>query len=245
MAFRGEKAATKDVDLIVETTEDAEELGRAFHKLGFDINIQPPTECKSLVDARILTESRGMRVDIFVKIVCGKLVLSEGMRSRSDFHASMGNIALFICSREDIFLLKSVTERSRDLDDMVVLYRKGVNKQTLMNECEAQGKHDDIANGRIWEVFLSEKIEEMEEAYGISVPWKRELRKTADMKLGRMFVLGGLNEEMSTVPRLALQLGLSRSDVRAIIMSLEEDELIAVDRSSRPHKLSLKKPKII
>lgn len=243
MAFRGEKDATKDIDLILETPENAEELGCALQGLGFEINIQPPMECKSLVDAKILTVSRGMRVDIFVRTVCGKLVFSEGMRSRSEFYGDLGNLSLSICSREDIFLLKSVTERNRDLDDMVVLYRKGINKSTLLTECQFQSTHDDLIGGRIWEVFLLLKIEEMEARYGISVPWKRELKRVADLKLGSKFALERIKGKIDTIPQLAKNLDLTSSEVRGIIAHLEKEGLAFVDRGVRPNKISLNNPR--
>lgn len=238
MAFRGEKDATKDVDLILAAPEQAEELGYALQGLGFEINIQPPIECERSSDARILTVPRGMRVDIFVGTVCGKLVFSEGMRSRSEFYADLGNLSLFVCSREDIFLLKSVTERNRDLDDMVVLYRKGIDKSTLLTECQFQSKHDDLISGRVWETFLLQKIEEMEERYGVSVPWKRELRREAELKLGCRLVLGKVKEGVDTVPRLAKALDLTEPDVRRAVGHLTREGLVLVDRNVRPNKIS-------
>lgn len=58
MAIRGEKVATKDVDLILETEDDARELRDAFVKLDFEVNVRHPEECRELVDAEIMTTSR-------------------------------------------------------------------------------------------------------------------------------------------------------------------------------------------
>ena len=137
MAIRGEKVATKDVDLILESDEDVRDLRMAFTAEGFEVKVRHPEECRQLVDAVVLTATEGMRVDIFVRRVCNKLLFSEGMKRRSEIYGEMGCISLHICSREDIFLLKSVTERNRDLDDMVVLYRKGIDKAILIDECQS------------------------------------------------------------------------------------------------------------
>jgi predicted nucleotidyltransferase len=99
MAIRGEKDATKDVDLILEFKEDAEELGNALKGLGFEVNIQPPAECKGLVDAKIMTALIGMHIDIFIQTVCHKLILSQGMKARSDFFGDLNRITLNVCSR--------------------------------------------------------------------------------------------------------------------------------------------------
>jgi len=239
MAFRGEKDATKDVDLILEAPEHADELGGALQALGFEINIQPPMECRSLSDAKIPTVSRGMRVDIFVKKVCGKLVFSEGMKSRSERYGDVGNLSLSICSREDIFLLKSVTERSRDLDDMVVLYRKGIDKVTLLGECQLQGKYDAILGGRIWETFLLQKIEEMEDAYSISVPWKGELRRIARQKLETRLVIDCIVRNVNTVQSLAKELNMAEPAIRLIVRRLENGGLVFVDREMRPNTITI------
>ena len=239
MAIRGEKDVTKDVDLILEHEEDAEGLGGALVSLGFEVNIQPPMECESLVDAKIMTALIGMRVDIFVRTVCHKLVFSPGMKERSEFYGNYGNISLSICSREDIFLLKSVTERGRDLDDMIVLFRKGMDKDALLTECQIQGQYDELLDGRIWEAFLLRKIDEMEEKYGVSIPWKRELRRIAETKLGSKLVLEQIKGGLNTVNRISERLGLRPNDVRQYISQLESKGMIKIDRTIRPNTIAM------
>lgn len=178
-----------------------------------------------------------MRVDIFVKTVCHKLFLSNGMKGRSEFHGDMGHISLYICSREDIFLLKSVTERNRDLDDMVVLYRKGLDKDILISECRVQDDYDNLNRGRIWEAYLTTKIEEMEEKFGISIPWKNEIRRMAGLKLGRKMVLELVGEGADTVRDIAFRLGLDQADVRIYVRSLEMSGDVVLDRTVRPNKI--------
>ncbi|MCX6652443.1 MAG: hypothetical protein NT137_03705 [Methanomassiliicoccales archaeon] len=242
MAIRGEKDATKDVDLILESEEHAEELNKALTRLGFEVSIRPPVECKSLVDARILTISRGMRIDIFVGTICDKLIFSQGMKKRSEFYSDLSQISLSLCSREDIFLLKSVTERNRDLDDMIVLYRKGIDKETLLTECRFQSQHDDLIGGRIWEVFLLIKIEEMEKKYGISIPWKRELSKIAEVKLGSKLVLEQIKGGLNTVPKISNGLKMKPAQVRQYLSNLEKAGIIVIDKTVKPNKVNLNEP---
>jgi hypothetical protein len=239
MAIRGEKAATKDVDLILESEEDAKELSEAFKGLDFEVNSRHPVECKELVDAEIMTTMNEMRVDIFVRTVCHKLFFSEGMKGRSELVGEMGHISLNICSREDIFLLKSVTERNRDLDDMVVLYRKGIDKDTLIGECQTQDLLDSQVGGRIWEAFLSTKIEEMEERFGISIPWKGELKRIADLKLGCTLVVKQIRAGSHTVNAISAELGIRPTDIRKYLTTLEHQGLVVLDRSKRPNQISL------
>ncbi|MGD0817372.1 MAG: hypothetical protein ABR986_03110 [Methanomassiliicoccales archaeon] len=240
MAIRGEKAATKDVDLILEFLEDAWELTEALRRLGFQVNLQHPLECKELVDAEILTTSKGMRVDIFVETVCHKLFLSEGIKRRSEYYGALGQISLSICSREDIFLLKSVTERNRDLDDMVVLYRKGIDKEILISECQSQDRYDSLISGRIWEAFLTTKVEEMENQFGISVPWKRELKRVADLKLGSKMVLDQIKAGVNTIHGISDRLHIEPNQVRRYLSSLERDGIVFLDKTVRPNIILLK-----
>jgi len=112
MAIRGDKESTKDVDIILKSEEEALELVRIFEGLGYRTCIRYPTDCTALTDAIILGESRGIRIDIFVNSICRKLVLSDGIMDRSEEFGNLNNLSLSICSREDIFLSKSVTERT-------------------------------------------------------------------------------------------------------------------------------------
>jgi hypothetical protein len=232
MAFRKEKEATKDVDVLVETTGHLEELKKVFAALGFKTGPHLPLECKALTDAAVLVDSAGMRIDIFFETICNKLSFSNGMESRSELYGDLNNLRLYVCSREDIFLLKSVTERSRDLEDMLTLYRKGLRKETLFEECQWQDETD--KEGRIWESFLVLKVEEMEEKYSIVVPWKEELRRIAEMKIGAALVMERLKNGVNTIPRLAENLCLTRMEVRSYVRYLEEDGRITANKIKKP-----------
>ena len=94
MALRGEKDATKDIDLIVRSPSEAEELKRAFESLGFRVDSRHPDECCALVDATILSIPTGLRADIFVENVCNKLRLSEGVVDRQEVCLRSGHYTL-------------------------------------------------------------------------------------------------------------------------------------------------------
>lgn len=241
MALRGEKEATKDIDLIVRSPAEAEELKRAFESLRFDVNTRQPRECHALVDATIMSAPTGLRADIFVGKVSNRLRLSDGMIRRAELVDRWGGVALYICSREDIFLLKSVTERSRDLDDMIVLFRKGLERDTILGECEDQGEPEGLRNSSIWEAFLLTKIEEMEMRYGVRVPWKRGLRSKAEMKLGAQHLLRLVEEGVTSVKDLATEMDESPQFVSRCLHHLEETREIEVDKNIRPHRIKLLK----
>jgi DNA-binding transcriptional ArsR family regulator len=239
MALRGDKDATKDVDLIVEDEVKAIALRTAFIGLGFEVNLQPPPECSALIDAKIMTSPQGMRIDLFVKRVCNKLTLSSGMKARSKLISQYGLISLRMCSREDIFLLKSVTERARDLDDMAALYRQGLDGNTILQECHEQSSYTSTDDERIWEAFLLAKVEEMEDRYGLAVPWKKRLERIARSRLVMHLMRKELEKGPMAVTEICKSLELSPREVRALVTSLEAMGGVIIDRGKRPHTIRL------
>lgn len=233
MALRGEKDATKDVDLVLESQEDAKELVRSLRQIGFEITFRPPLECRALKDATILVESEGMRIDVFVGTICNKLVFSHGMRTRSTSYGELGDISLKLVSREDIFLLKSVTERSRDLEDMLTLYRKGLRKEVILSECDYQGALEDLEDGRIWDSFLLMKLVEMEDRFVIQVPWKRELIRRAELRTAASLALKRLRQGPLDEEDLRLFLKLDKGFFARVLAFLREKGLVTYEPDTK------------
>lgn len=82
------------------------------------------------------------------------------------------------------FLIKSMTERDRDLEDMSLLARSGLDYNLVFEECKMQS--DMSAKGDVWEASLNEKLLELEDKYGITVPFQKELEKNAEEKMVRL-----------------------------------------------------------
>ena len=78
----------------------------------------------NISDTRIRGE---YRIDLFDRVICGELQLSESMKARSVKRYESGDVSLHVCSGEDIFLLKSVTEREGDISDCNNLIRMYTN----------------------------------------------------------------------------------------------------------------------
>lgn len=239
MALRGEKDSTKDVDLILRTEEEALALAISMTSLGFTVHLIPPMECSKMVDARILTEPNGMRVDIFVGRICDKLTFTDSMRSRSEPFERMGRLSLHICSREDIFLLKSVTERDRDLDDMVTLLRAGIDSHTVLEECILQSELEDPISGRVYETFLLMKVEEIEAKFTTAVPWKDELKAMACLKLAERLTLDRIAKGIDTFPRLGMELGLPKEYLRKVVSNLQASGKVYIEKGQRPYRISI------
>ncbi|NYT12720.1 MAG: hypothetical protein GKC03_09295 [Methanomassiliicoccales archaeon] len=232
MALRGEKVATKDVDIILTTDNDMELICESIRNMGFHHANRIPEGCEALVDAEIFEgDDRGVRFDLFLRRVCNGLELSEGMISRSDCYQTFGNLVLMLCSREDIFLLKSVTERNRDLEDMLILFRKGLDESLILQECAEQ---NNLINDqeRIWESFLLVKLDEMEEEFEIRIPWKRRVRLVAEKLMIRALILDKVREGIGNIPEISKDIGIEDRTIRKISYELEKDGLIDIDRSS-------------
>ena len=240
MALRGEKDATRDLDLVLESQEDAAVIKKAFEGVGFIVDARRPDECHALVDAAILSKPAGLRADIFVGKVCGKLRFSEGMKKRASLVDKFGEVTLFMCSREDIFLLKSVTERSRDLDDMMSLFRRGLQRDVILRECDLQTELAGFRESHIWEAFLLVKIEEMEKRYGIGIPWKRSLKSRAEIKMGGHRILTEIDTGYLSVSKLTEAMKETPTFMRKCIGYLEEIGEIRVDRKTRPYRVTKK-----
>lgn len=233
-AIRNEKRTTKDVDLILPSQSQAAEITLTFSSLGMNVNLRPVPEVKITQKETVVSNA-----DIFVGKICNGLRFSDGMRDRAELFEKMGNIDLYLLSREDIFLLKSVTDRSRDIDEMAVLYRKGLKKTILFEECANQDLLDDPPYARIWEGFLLERMKELTERYGFRVPWIQELEDIAEMKVGAAIVLNKVRDSTAYMGTIEQGTGISEDELERYIAHLEGEGLISVDRGRHPHVLSL------
>lgn len=240
MALRGEKDATRDLDLVLDSQADADSLKKAFERVGFTVDARRPDECRALIDAAILSRPAGLRADIFVGKVCDRLHFSKAMKKRAEFVDDLGKVSLFMSAREDIFLLKSVTERSRDLDDMMSLFRRGLDRDVILSECDLQSALAGHLESPVWEAFLLVKIQEMEGRYGVSVPWKRLLRSRAEIKLGATRLMKEIDRGAHTVNKLSKVTKEAPEFTRKCLRYLEEIGEVVIDRKMTPHRIRRK-----
>ena len=176
MALRGEKMATKDVDIVIPEPEHHRRFIRAIEKCGF---IRPTSLARPYrtMGALVYKHPDGYWLDIFSNRICDKFLVHPKMIGRMETHRQMRNLTVRLMSREDIFLAKSFTEREGDLDDMYVLFTKGLDERVILDEAEFQSRH--AKAGQIWESFLKVKLDELEDRYDITVPFKRRVERMA------------------------------------------------------------------
>ncbi|MCQ5363350.1 MAG: ArsR family transcriptional regulator [Candidatus Methanomethylicia archaeon] len=125
LLIRGLKNATKDLDIFVEDENTLYRLRDVLVGMGFKpmADYEITSEDRRLNPSMILTAPGLPRVDIFTRTACGALVLMDDMKESSERRV-FGKLELHLLSLEDVFLLKSITEREGDLEDMSSIVRR-------------------------------------------------------------------------------------------------------------------------
>ena len=182
MAIIGLKAGTKDIDVIVEHEKDHRSLISSLEKCRYFV-LQPQDLSKPYFElsATALQNCEGFRWEVFVEYVAKKLALTSTVQKRATEIYSGDKLTVFRLSNEDLFLMKAMTERDRDLEDMSILARSGLDYGIILRECTSQSKMD--PRGNIWESSLYEKCLELKNVYGIEVPFLKELKKISIRKI--------------------------------------------------------------
>jgi len=173
MRVRGLKRATKDVDVVVEDAEAYATLREALAAMGYRTLVG---EEISKADTRlnpsgIFIREGYPRVDLFVNRICNAFYLSDSMKKRCE-STKTGNLSQNIMSNEDVFLLKSITDREGDIYDMIQLAKaKGFDWRTVLNELYDQEK----SMGRHFCWSLLDSVEVIEEKANIRPPFYNQL----------------------------------------------------------------------
>lgn len=165
----GIKMMTKDIDIIVEDLDIYRKLRNALLKLGYiDIAKREWTiEDKRSTPKTIMTKNN-LRVDIFTSKV-SELKLTEKMKKRASKALVYERLVLKILAIEDVILLKSVTSRDRDIEDIALIARKmKVDWWKVYESLLEQGP--EIAEK--YAFSLLETFEELEKLYSIRIPTK-------------------------------------------------------------------------
>ena len=181
MAIEGLKEGTKDIDVVVESAEDLTRLKKALTILGYS----KPNQSLEVVYQRmgagaILENKDGFRWDMFERIVARKFHLSPGMKKRArNYELSSEKLAVRLLSMEDVFLMKSVTEREGDLEDMAKIAQSGIDWDTIVKECDWQSEQ----TGRIWENSVCQSLEDLRLKHGVASPVEKKICGSAEKKI--------------------------------------------------------------
>lgn len=146
MMFAGYKTTTKDIDLIFKNDKDRKFFIKAIESLGFkEKSIKfIYDEKRQKIKNKPLIFSRGEeRFDLFVKNVFGFEVEfnQEMIWQRHDFIGKK-ELIIFVLPKEYLILLKVITNRERDYEDVetIVKTEKDINWDMIIDEAVKQKK---------------------------------------------------------------------------------------------------------
>lgn len=166
---QGLKPATKDIDLVVSSPSEFAALENALLQSNFK-GRKPTLEYWHFTLSQIFLRE-DFRIDLFHRQVCGEFFLSSGMRSRARFIQKWNFLSLFLCSNEDIFLFKGMTEREGDLEDGIALAKTGLDWKIILAELQHQIKH---TGNRVWVTWVGERFDLLQER-GLNIPIMPEI----------------------------------------------------------------------
>jgi hypothetical protein len=163
------KPSTKDIDLIINTQKEFECFKKSLISIHFKPSL-PTMEYKHMELNSILVRN-DYRIDVFLKKVCNKFILSQSMIKRSHTILNLEYIHVKTCSYEDIFLFKCMTERDGDLDDCITLAKRAIRwndvKEELTNQITINGQH-------VWITWVGERLDILEKR-GLIIPIMKEV----------------------------------------------------------------------
>jgi DNA-binding transcriptional ArsR family regulator len=174
MLLRGLKKATKDLDIVVEKKADFLRVRDTLLSLGFEplAKVKIISSDGRLNPSGIYVFKNFPRFDLFTRVICNALFLTEEMKKRAEA-MRFGKLVIHLLSLEDVFLLKSITEREGDLEDMATIIRRGGGLNwsyildTYFTEEKQVKKHFCFT--------MLENIELLQQREGISLPLHKQL----------------------------------------------------------------------
>lgn len=148
MMFLGYKSTTKDIDLVFENNKDRQVFIDAIKDLGYS-----QTSLKLIYDPKraqdknkpLIYSRSDERFDLFVGSVFGSNVdfSLKDITQRHDFIAKK-ELIIYTLSKEDIILLKSVTNREKDIEDIeaIIKVEKSINWGYIIDKAISQRKNN-------------------------------------------------------------------------------------------------------
>jgi len=165
MMLRSIKNSTFDVDLVFDKVNDREDFVFTLKKLGAK-EIDRRLVYGLQKDTPIMLDFENCRFDLFMeKIITSRF--SEKMKKRAGQIHEFGNLIIKAADYHDILIMKSVTSRVKDLDDITsIINKKRINWEIILDEAREQ-----VALGNEHAILsLGEKFEKLSNQKAIHVP---------------------------------------------------------------------------
>lgn len=224
MAFRGLKDTTKDIDLIVASGADLGQFQAVLLECGYEIVREPDDEYDDLGAQRILENEDGCRIDVFNQQVIDKLVLSAGMRQRSEGYLDPGNLVVELVSPEDVFLFKAVAGRVDDVEDMFALLQTGLDFDIIEAELATQ---IDLLEQELFVTYVNEALAELTERHNVTTPLHDPVTEITDRVYEELEVLHALDDPQSMAD-LQRELDRTATEIQDIVSRLAEKDAVTL-----------------
>jgi len=182
----GLKDVTKDIDLVCRDVAGKARLLEAAKSLGFEV-FGPEKRHARLGLDRVAIKG-GHTLDIFAGRISYDFGLSESMWQRGRTTRLLGKAEMRYAAVEDIFSLKLIANRPRDLEDCVSLASAKMDFEAIYSEIEAQYTRAGTVEEKIWITYLEEGIGKLEEDYRMQVPIADRVSELANEYRERLYL---------------------------------------------------------
>ncbi len=150
MMYCGYKTTTKDIDIIFEDKESLDEFIRSLKLLGYTkmslMKIYIPELTKEK-DKPVMFSKGDERFDLFLKQVFQTKLspaMKDRLHARFDYMEKDNTLTVNVLGKHDIILMKSITQRERDFDDVRTIAEKDdIDWKVIVDEAIWQAKHGD------------------------------------------------------------------------------------------------------
>lgn len=109
----------------------------------------------------------------------------------------------------------------------------------IAQECQMQSE----LSGRLWEGALLDSIANLRKTYKIRSPIEKSLEKIFEDKLSEDKLTKAISEGALTIQEIAQAANIPEQWVRDYANKMEQKGLLKIDKTKRPYKLTLTKPK--
>lgn len=171
MLYYDLKTATKDIDLVVQSSKEFQELNRIFKASKFVTKI-PEKEYENF-DLSQIYERSDIRIDLFENTVCKGFALTESMKKRAKEVLKLQHISVKLCSTTDIFMFKTFTERDGDIQDCIALAKLGIEWSDMLDEINAQIA---LSKKPVWITYIGERLDLLVDKE-LEIPIMKEIDK--------------------------------------------------------------------
>ena len=225
MAFRGQKASTKDIDIVVDSETESDALVNGLLGIGYADPSDLPEPYRRMGARRVLENADGFAWDVFVREVVG-FEFSDRMRTRVEAWMASGQLTVFAAAPEDIFAFKALTDRERDRDDMNSLFTNGLDQSIIREEVLVQAER---RTGKRFAAFFYRGLEEFVDKHGVLYPGLDEFEALYLRDQVAEILATLLTEGSVDLARAAEELGAERGVVEAAAQRLVRQGLARVE----------------